>query len=376
MKKAVLALLLVFAVLLSLSCEPPAPPVSEPVHPPAIPTPEPGSNPPVPTPPSPETPKPSPTLNLEDYSGEFFSIKKPAGWDIVTGGACSTFAFYTRDPEHPVNQIFYFNEVGPVYLAEEQKTVDMEYMDRGGFPVEWLEMPVVNPLTPGNFLTSFHLIAQTNIARSFLQDIPELKDIEIISNSPEESPVTGGQTGIIRALYRRDGELGEGIFYVTVAPLLPLSGMPGGGIGYGFCFTGITSLKSDFRYLQATLTQSLESLTISQSYIDDCIRFQEIQYQGILKAGKTLSETSDIIMESWENRNKVDDIISEKRSDAILGNTRVYNPDNENVYDVPLGFYEEYDLNRGQYNMNNLQLLPDEDWDLWTAPTTPGDAIN
>ena len=81
-------------------------------------------------------------------------------------------------------------------------------------------------------------------------------------------------------------------------------------------------------------------------------------------------------MSSWEDRNKVDDIISEKRSDAMLGNERLYDPDTGIVYDVALDFYEDYNLHRDRYNMNNLQALPETDWNLWTAPTESGDAIN
>jgi hypothetical protein len=315
-------------------------------------------------------------LKLEDYNGGFFSIKKPVGWDIVTAGSCSTFAFCIRDKENPANQIFYFNEVGPVYLAEEQKTVDKNYMDMGGFPISWYEMPVVNPLTPENFLANFHLIARTDIAKRFMSGFPELGDIEVISMVEETSPIRGGQTKTIRALFRQIGVLGEGLFYITVAPLIPLTGWASGGIGYGFCFAGITSVKSYFKYFQETLTNSLNSLNISQAYIDNCLNQQQQQLQGILKAGKTLSETSDIIMNVWDSRNRSDDIISEKRSDTMLGNERVYNPDTGTVYEVPLGFYDDYNLHRERYNMDNLQLLPDNDWNLWTAPTEPADDIH
>jgi len=364
-----LALALVLVVVLALSCVTPTEFNPEPEPVPPVPTPTPS-----PTPAS--APPPVPVISLEDYDGGYFLIKKPVGWDIATAGSCSTFAFCIRDRAHPTNQVFYFNEVGPVYLAEEQKVVDKNYMDMGGYPITWFEMPVVNPLTPENFLVNFSLIAATGIATSFMPGLPQLNDVEIISMAEEASFLSGGQTKTIRALFRQNGELGEGIFYITVAPLLPLSGMAGGGIGYGFSFTGITSVKSDFKYFQQTLTQSLESLNISQSYIDNCMKQQQPQYEGILKAGQTLSETSDIIMDSWEYRNKVDDIISEKRTDVILGNDRLYNPDTGTVYEVPLDFYDDYDLHREQYNMNNLQVLPDDDWDLWTAPMAPGNAIN
>jgi hypothetical protein len=319
---------------------------------------------------------PVPSLKLEDFNGGFFSIRKPVGWDVVTAGACSTFSFCIRDSAHPANRIFYFNEVGPVYLAEEQKTIDKNYMDMGGFPVQWFEMPVINPLTPENFLTNFHFVARTKLAQNFMPGLPDLGDIQVISMAGETSPVPGGQTKTVRALFKQGGELGEGLFYITVAPLLPLTGMPSAGIGYGFCFTGITSVKSDFKYYEQVLTGSLNSLNLSQAYIDNCLRQQQQQWEGVLKAGKTLSETSDIIMEAWENRDRSDDILSEKRSDVMLGRVRVYDPDTGAVYDTPLGFYDKYNINRDKYKMNNLQLLPENDWNLWTAPAEPVNKID
>jgi hypothetical protein len=321
-------------------------------------------------------PGPVPSLNLEDYDGGFFSIEKPANWDLITAGYGSTLAFYIKDKATPANQIFYFNEVGPLYLAEEQKVVDKNYMDMGGYPVVWYEMPVIDPLTPENFLENFCLIARTDMAKKFMPDFPELTDVEVISTSKGISPISAGQTKTIRALFRQGGEIGEGLFYITVAPVIPLTGMPSGGIGYGFCCTGVTAVKSDFRYYQDSLIKSLNSLNISQAYIDSCLAQQQQQYQGILKAGRTLSETSDIIMDTWENRNRSDDIISEKRSDAILGYDRVYDPETGTVYEVPLGFYDDYNIDREHFRMDNLQQLPDNDWNLWTSPTESADKID
>jgi hypothetical protein len=81
--------------------------------------------------------------------------------------ACSEFAFLIRDDEEPLRQIFYFGSVGPVYTSEEQKQIDYQYVEMGGYAIPWIEMPVVDPLTPQNFLSQFHLIAQTEVAQSF-----------------------------------------------------------------------------------------------------------------------------------------------------------------------------------------------------------------
>ena len=317
----------------------------------------------------------SASLELENYDGGYFSIKKPVGWDVVTAGGCSTFSFYIADKNHPANRIFYIGEVGPVYLAEEQKTIDQNYVSLGGSLPTWFEMPVINPLTPENLLAGFHLVAQTTIAQKFMPGLPELGDIEIISAVEETTFITGGQTKTIRALFRQGGELGEGLFYITVAPVIPLTGYAWGGIGYGFCMTGITALQSDFKFYEKSLYQSISSLNLSQSYIDNCLQQQQQQGVAARNLSETLSETSDILMDSWESRNRSDDILSEKRSDVILGSDRVYNPDTGEVYEVPLDFYDNYNIHRDNYDMDNLQKLPDQDWNLWTAPTNPDTEI-
>jgi hypothetical protein len=312
-------------------------------------------------------------LTLESFNSGFFSINKPQGWNVYPAGSCSDFAFLIRDDQEPLRQVFYFGEVGPVYMSEEQKQIDYEYMNMGGYPVPYIEMPVVDPLTPDNFLSQFHLIAQTNIAQSFMPQAPRLENFQVISTTSQPSFITGGETELIRGIFVQDGKVAEGLFLVTVVPVLPSTGGPGGDLAYGFHFMGITSPKQEFKYTENTLATSLQSFSISQSYVDNCLRQQAQTYAGILKAGKTLSESSDIIMDGWESRNKVDDIVAEKRSDAILGKERVYDPETGDVYEVENGFYDTYNINRDQYEMDNLQPLPGDDWNLWMEPPLEGE---
>ena len=311
-------------------------------------------------------------LDLARFNGVFFSIDKPREWEIITAGNCADFAFLIRDPSQSLRQIFYFGEIGPVYMSLQQKQIDLQYMNMGGYPSSWIDMPVVNPLTPGNFLAQFYLITQTKIAQRFMPQWPRLENLQIVKAIPQRCPLSGGSTELIRALFTEGKDLGEGLFLATVAPMLPFTGGPGGGIAAGFFITGITGPKREFRNIEQILVKSIERLTISQSYVNNCLAQQARTYAGILKAGKTLSETSDIIMRGWENRNKVDDIVAEKRSDAILGRERLYNPSTGEVYEFENGFYDKYNLNRNKYEMNNLQPLPRNDYDLWMKAPLDG----
>ncbi len=312
-------------------------------------------------------------LDLERFDGGFFSIEKPNGWNIITAGNCGGFAFLIRDPSEPLKQVFYFGQVGPVYMVEQQKQIDYQYVNMGGYPVDWLDMPVVNPLTPGNFLSQFHLIAQSRIAQSFMPQCPRLSQVKIVSTQSQPCPMPGGTTELIRALFLEGGKLGEGLFLITVVPVLPFNGSPGGGLAYGFMMTGITAPKTEFENVQNTLLKSIKSFTVSQSYVSNCMSQQNSTYAGILKAGKTLSETSDIIMQGWESRNKVHDVLAEKGSDAILGRERLYDPSSGEVYDFENGFYGKYNLDRDRYEMSDLQLLPDDNHQLWMKAPLDGD---
>lgn len=312
------------------------------------------------------------SLKLEKFDGGFFSMSKPEGWRVITAGACGNFAFLIQDPSEPLQQIFYFGEVGPVYMSQQQKQIDAQYMKTSGYPVPWIDMPVVSPLTPSNFLTQFHLIAQSQIAQNFMPQCPTLENLQIISAVPQQSPIDGGGTELIRALFTEGGNLGEGLFLVTVAPFMPFMGGPGGSSAYGLLITGITAPKREFRDIENILVKSVESFTMSEFYVSNCVRQQASTYAGILKAGKTLSEASDIIMQGWEGRNRSDDIMAEKRSDAILGKERLYDPQSGEVFEFENGFYDRYNLEKNRYEMNNLQPLPHDGYNLWMEEPLDG----
>ena len=312
------------------------------------------------------------TLKLSRYNGSFFTIESPRGREVTTAGACAEFSFLLRDRKSPLRQVFFFGEAGPVYMHPFQQAIDQGYMAMGGYPTPWVDMPLVYPLTPSNFLAQFHLVIKSSIGQSFMPNGPQMEQVRVIAEEPQPAPISGGQCELIRAVFLQNGVLGEGLFHITAVPLLPFTGSPGGGIGMGFLVTGITAPKEEFADLFDSLVKCIGSYTIKESYVKDCLAQQDQAYAGIMKAGKTLSEASDIIMQGWEERNQTHDILSEKWSDAILGVERLYDPDSGKVYDFENGFYDTYDLNRGQYRLDNLQRLPEDAYELWMQPPLDG----
>jgi hypothetical protein len=312
---------------------------------------------------------------LSTYDGGFFSISKPEGWEVITAGNCATFAFVIRDPDDGRRQIFHFGEVGPLYMSEQQRSIDYRYMKMGGYPVEWIEMPSIDPLTPSNFLRHFQDVAGTRIAQGFMPRLPHLSALQVISTAPCPSPIPGGTTELVRGLFADDKRLAEGLFVVTVVPMVPSNGGPGGGLAYAFLFSGVTAPKDEFAALEPVLAKCLASYKLSRTYVSDCMRQQAMAYDGILRAGRTLAEASDVITDGWEARSRVQDILSEKTSDAILGRERLYDPETGEVYEFENGFYDHYDISRESYRVTNLQRLPDDAYNLWMAPTLNGARI-
>ena len=336
---------------------------------------------PTKTPGSPmRTPTKTPTmtsqLELVDVGPTFFSIRKPKGWDIDIRGVCSTLGILMRDPAVPLRQIFYFGLIGPVYLKEQQRQIDQDYVNHGGFPMTWLDAPAVDPLTAENFFVHWPGIAAMKAATDFMPAFPKLTGLTVLSNTPESSMIPGGDSALLRGLFMENGVVGEGQFLGTVWVYFPFTGVPGGGVGYGSIILGVTAPKGDFKAVEARLISSLESFKVTQGYIDWCILQQRQLWGAVAQEGETLRETSDTIFDGWQNRSHTSDVMAEQGSDAMLGVERVYDPSTQQVYEVPAGWYGNYDAHRGEYTMNDLQPLPPDDWPLWMSVPADGGQIH
>ena len=314
------------------------------------------------------------TLVMIPFDNGFFKLQVPKGWQVYTGGQCSMLSFVVRDPLEPLRQVFFFGQVGPFYLDAAQKRIDRRYMDMGGYPVPYIDAPVVQPLNPATFLQSFPEIALLPTARQFLPQRPLLTGLTVVSTqqTPCALNAPGTQSALMRAVFQSQKKSGQGLFQVTTAPLIGWIGGPGGNTGMAFLFSGITAPLAEFNALENILARVLASFDLDSGYAAACRQSQQDQWAGIMRAGRTLGETSDLIMDGWRRRNRSDDIIAAKRSDAILGRERLYNPRSGVVLDFENGFYRSYSLDPGKYRDPDLRPLPEDDYSLWTAPTEDG----
>lgn len=316
--------------------------------------------------------KADPPIKLEPYNGGFFTIEKPAGWQIVTAGQGPTLGVWMRDPQEPARQVFFFSAVGPFYLSQQQKSIDQQYMATGGYSVPWSDMPIVSPPTASNFLSKWNTLASSRIAKNYIAELPMFNELMIISTQPIPSQYNGGTTELVRALFKVNGKVAEGLFTATVFETVPFVNGPGGHQAYALMFTGVTAPQRDFSQAQDALLRSVSSFNLSEQYVQTYIASSREAFAGVMRAGQTLRETSDIITKGWTARQKTYDILSAKRSDAMLGKERLRDPQSKDVYEFVNGWSKDYDMNRNKFNKPDLQPIPDNDYEGWTAPTLNG----
>jgi len=312
-------------------------------------------------------------LEMHEQAG-VFTMQKPKGWSVYKAGEYNTLAFMARDEEEPLRQIFCFSEIGPFYISEQQKKLEENYVSSGGYPIQWLDMPVVDPLNGTSFMQKFNDILMTKIGKGFLSlyEMPKPEGFDRISVCSEHKLpdyFNGMGTALVRTLLFSNGKAAEGLFVV--------SGMPDAyGHAYAFMVTGITMPMDEFNDAFPILLKAVESFTIDQEYLKKGMQAIAENGEMLIEISKTLSQTSDSMTDYWNNRSKAEDIWSQKESDKNLGLERVYDENTGEVYHVQNGFYDYFQRHEEQYPGRNLQLLPSDDYDLWTSvPRTDNSLI-
>jgi len=296
-------------------------------------------------------------LQLDPWTDEAVSLNIPSGWSVYTGGECATKSILARDPSAELKQVFYFSEAGPVYASQQRKQEDQDnYLALGGYKLPYLDSPLVSPLTAENFLNNFGALSSMPFFQQAFPQVPIMTNVKIISiEQIIDKPTYATDGKLVRAEFQQSGKFGEGYFYIiTVEDSI--------GLGYGVMFIGITAPVGLLDLIVPSLKKSLESYTISQEYTVACIQAQNKAVAGILEAGKILNESSDTIMDVWENKLESEQRMSEKGSDAILGYSRLYNPDTDEVYEVTPEFYDHYQVHGDELEMNYLEELSDDKW--------------
>jgi hypothetical protein len=324
-------------------------------------------------------PGPAP-LRLEPYAYKaylqwggpletIFTIQKPKGWEVIIGqNICAYLGFLIRDPNDPLRQIFYFGTLRPVYLTQAQKDYEQYICSlvQPPCPYTWTDAPVVNPLTVDNFFAHWPELASMQNAISFMPEFPKLQGLELISVVPQSPmlPLAGAETALLRGVFTdgdpADPKAAQGQFLATVVADPPFM-----GTGSGYVVFGATAPVGEFKVDIDKMVDSLNTFTLSNVYLNWCQVQMQQQWGAVADIGRTLSEASDIIWDGWVSRTATQDIMAYKYDDSVRGVEKVWDPVTQSVYEFEAGWYDQYALNPGLYNITTLEPMPDDQVGLW-----------
>ena len=101
-------------------------------------------------------------LELEEYKNDAFSMKKPKGWKVETGGTGIYYAIRVYDEEDNRNQIFLMLKMQPLLKSNEAKQFWQNYYNMSGNNAQYklfADSVVLNNPTTEGFYQNFNDIS-------------------------------------------------------------------------------------------------------------------------------------------------------------------------------------------------------------------------
>lgn len=318
-------------------------------------------------------PAPNVDLDLQPFDGGFFSIELPAGWVLEPVGEYENFGFHAYDPNKPARQIFFYGNMKYFLKSDAAKDAWATYLAYGGNADAqvYADALVLSPATTEQFFYTFNDYTAYAEEYGVVHDFPIFDNLEIMESTPRNSPIAPNclDDSIVRVLFDYGDVPCEGLFAAGVADAMTTY-MYNIDAGYYVVYyiTGISAPADEFYLLQDVLTESLSSFRYAESYIQQGVRRIDEGTQLALEIGKMLSQAADAYNQAWRERQRPIDTLSQKRSDATFGYDRLYDTETGHIYRAELGFYDEYDIRREEYANPNLQLIPEDAYDLYSRP--------
>lgn len=284
-------------------------------------------------------------IELEDYTTNEFSIKKPKGWKVDALGDYIHYTIKVYNPDNPTYQFFFNMKTEGYNKSEDAKRWQQTYYPNDMFA----KTSVIATKDTEGFYKIFNDLGTLNNTSTFT--FPTLTDFTVSENLSKSS--LGGD--MLRATFKdENGNDGEGIFtaYVyDVGSYYVYENIISGkqiDIQYLNVYDAIfiTTPKDEFIDWEDTLNTIVSSLNFTDTFINGFNKEQDAVMSTFQKVREIGNQISDGIMDSWDKRNKSFDIMSQKQSDATLGYERVYDTETNEIYKAYNGFTDDYDGER------------------------------
>lgn len=295
-------------------------------------------------------------LALEEYTSDTFSMKKPKGWTVETGGTGIFYTIRVYDPQNTNNQVYLMLKIQPLLKSASAKNFWQNYYNLSGNNSQYKlfadAVVLDNPTTEG-FYQKFNEITayMTSIEPSFSTiKFPKFtnftKQEEFESSASMKSVALDSK--VLRGTFTGDnGKPGEGLF---MASIVNFGNQYNGGVDMLYYMVydimAVTAEKDEFVDYKDILLESVNSIEFTDSYVKKTIDDGNSQTKQALALNASIQRAFDSYMSAWESRSKSYDIMSQKQSDATLGYERVYDTENGDIYKAYNGFTDDYDGER------------------------------
>lgn len=303
------------------------------------------------------------SAETEKYETADFTMTIPKGWKVTSGGTNIYHSIRVYDPEEPINQMFILLKADILLHSEAGKAAWQQNYNMGNTQAAlFTKAPVLqNPSTEGFFQIFPQYVAFASaIEPSYAGYVfPTINNFAVTERFPSTSPLKAYSLGdeLLRATFSDGTKEGEGLFAASVADFGNFTITNGNVSGYqletvdggyymAYNVVAITAVKDTFIEWEDLLTKCMSTLDYSDSFVSATNNASDEKVALSKQISANFNATMDGFMASWESRNRSQDIMSQKQSDAILGYERVYDTDTNEVYKATNGFSDSYDGSR------------------------------
>lgn len=303
------------------------------------------------------------SVQTEKYESTDFSITIPKGWKVETGGVNIYHSIRVYDPQEPLNQMFVLLKADVLLHSQKGKEVwQKKYAMGDAQSALFAKAPVLtNPSTEG-FFGIFPQYA------AFVKEVeptysgytfPVFDGFKVTERFASGSGMAAYAMGdeLLRATFSDGSKEGEGMFAASVVDFGSFAISDGtlknyilqtedGGYYMAYNIMAITAAKDRFIEWESVLSECMKTLEYSDSFVKATNQASNEKVALAADISRNMNETMNGITDSWEKRNKSQDIISQKQSDATLGYERVYDTETGEIYKATNGFTDAYDGKR------------------------------
>ena len=308
-------------------------------------------------------------MEFEKYSNSVFSMNIPKGWVVSTMGANIHYGFRVYDKNDSRYQIFVYLKMEPFLKssAAASKYKSFYNLSKDKDYAMFASSTVLKAQSTEGFYKSFmtHIkFMKGSYGKQFYGNVskhafPELNSLKILDSITPKVNGGGQNEKILRMNFTNSKKkTGQGLFSASVMKATPyyIDKVDMSPV-LVYTVVGISSAEDDFVSYEPILMKCLNSLEYSASFVSSTQQKSKADAAAARKMNASMQAAFDSYNSAWSARQTKYDVSSQKTSDSTLGYDRIKNPDTGEVYRAEVGWYDNYDLNRGDYNNSNLQLV-------------------